>query len=138
MTEKEARELLLLHAFSHADAGDDARAETGFLGSLRPYRGVLNVVNYHSVMQALRVLAPKLAAGNEVDRELIAALWSICHFALAWGVHPEGMLRRNGLIADSDLRRLADWVLTISYATVSLIDGSGEDHAFAGYDERER
>jgi hypothetical protein len=89
MPEDEARELLLLHPFSHADAADNARAETGFLSSLRPYRGVLTADNYHSVMKALQVLAPRLATGKEVDRELIAALWSICHFSLAWASIPK-------------------------------------------------
>jgi len=138
MTEEdEAKESLLLHSFSHPDSAVDPRAAAGFLGSLRPYGG-LNVQNYHEVMTALRVLAPKLGTEPRLDRDIVSALWGICHLALAWGVDPDGMLRRNGLIADADVRRLAAWVQTISYATMMLLDGHDVEEAFAGYDEHER
>jgi hypothetical protein len=135
MTEDEAKEILLLHSFSHPNSANDPRAETGFLGSLRPYYGTLNVENYHAVMNALRALAPKLRASEELDREVVSALWGICHLALAWGVHPDGMLRRNNLIAEADVLTLAGWVQDISYATMCLLEGSELEVAFEGRDE---
>jgi hypothetical protein len=137
MTSTQAKELLLLHSFSHPDAAEHPKAAHGFLGSLRPYRGHLIDDNFHDVMQALRTLAPTLRA-TAIDREVVAALWGICHLARAWGTHPEGMLRRNGLIGDPDIEKLAHWVDMISYATFCLLDGTGEEEAFCEYDSLAR
>lgn len=134
MTLTEAKELLLLHGFQHADAAENPKAERGFLGALRPYGGHLIEENFHEVMQALRVLAPTLT-GKAIDREVVAALWAICHLARAWGIHPEGMLRRNGLIEESDVDKLETWVDMISYAAFCLLDGTGEEVAFEGYEQ---
>ncbi len=73
MTLDEAKELLLLHAFSHPSSADDPRAAAGFLGSLRPYAGSLNPGNFHEVMAALETVAPALE-GSSVDREVVSAL----------------------------------------------------------------
>jgi hypothetical protein len=127
MTAAEAKEALLLHAFSHPDSATDPRAEAGFLGSLRPFRG-LNERNFVDVMAALRIVAPQLAGPGPLDRELVSALWGICHYALAWGVHPDGMLQRNKLITAADTDQLAGWVQEISYAVSMLLDG--DDGAF--------
>src|SRR5262249_10266673 len=121
MTPSDAKAALKRHSFQ----GDlkDPRMEKGFLGSLRPYRG-LDEANFHEVMEALRVLAPELQPGATVDRDVVSAASGICHFARAWGVHQDGMLRRNGLITPEDVRRLEGWVDTISYAFATLLDGS--------------
>lgn len=131
MNETEAKEFLLLHGF----AGDlkNPKMASGFLGSLRPYRG-LNESNFHEIMAALRVLAPHFAA-EQLDRKLISALWTMGHLARAWGVHPEGMLRRNNLIEEADWRRLEEWIDTISYAVFMLLEGD-ETAAFDGYENR--
>jgi hypothetical protein len=130
MTSAEARESLRFHSGSHPDV-DDPRWSRGFLGMLRPYGG-LRETSFHEVMRALRELATDLQ--NEmVDREVVSALFGICHLARAWGIHPDGMLRRNGLIAPTDVERLERWVWTISYATSCVLDGS-IDEAFAEYD----
>jgi hypothetical protein len=133
MTTTEAKELLLLHSFAHSDI-HHPKMISGFLGSLRPYSGHLVEQNYHEVMAALRVLAPSLEQPM-VDREVIKALWGICHLAHSWGVHPDGMLRRNGLIETPDIERLERWIGRISYATMILLDGGGIDEAFHDYDK---
>jgi hypothetical protein len=46
------------------------------------------------------------------------------------------MLRRNGLISAPDVEMLAGWVDTISYATLCLLDGAGEEEAFSAYDRK--
>ena len=60
-------------------------------------------------MAALRVLAPQLQE-PQLDAQIINALWSICHTARAWGVHEDGMLRRNDLISPADVERLESWI----------------------------
>jgi hypothetical protein len=133
MTPAHAKELLLLHGFCDPRSAEHPKAAAGFLGSLRPYGGHLVEENFREVMESLRVLAPELS-GATVDREVVSALWAMCHLARAWGVEPEGMLRRNGLISATDIETLAGWVATLSYATMCLLDGSGEEEAFQAYD----
>ena len=127
----------MLHAFTHPSSVEDARAATGFVGSLRPYTGKLYPENFHEVMAALATLALELEQPT-VDREIIGALWGITHFARAWGLEPDGMLRRNDLISDEDVDTLSSWVDAISYATVTLLDGGGLDEAFSSYREIQR
>jgi hypothetical protein len=62
---------------------------------------------------APRALAPTLN-GKDVDREVIAALRGLCHVARAWAIHPESMLRTNGLMNASDVDELEHWVDTSS------------------------
>jgi hypothetical protein len=133
MTPAEAKALLLLHAFNDLRSAEHPKGIGGFLGSLRPYQGHLLEQNFLEVMESLRVLAPGLSSAT-VDREVVAALWVICHLARAWGIEPEGMLRRNRLISATDVETLASWVDTISYATMCLLDGAGEEEAFSEYD----
>lgn len=129
-----AKELLLLHSFSHPDI-NHPKMERGFLGSLRPYRG-LNEDNFHEVMHAIIALAQHLQQQNQVDKEVISALWAICELGRAWGVHPQGMLRRNNLITDEDVARLEQWIETISYAVLVLLDGGDLEIALGPYDQR--
>jgi hypothetical protein len=44
------------------------------------------------------------------------------------------MLRRNKLISAADIETLAGWVDTLSYSTMCLLDGSGQEEAFHEYD----
>jgi len=130
VTLSEARRLLLRHGGLPEDDEGPEAIEDGFLGSLRPYRG-LREDHFHEVMEALRVAAPLLEAPR-LDRQLVSALWGMCHFARAWGVHPDGMLRDNKLISDEDVARLEKWVSDISYAVAMILDGS-RDSAFEDY-----
>ena len=130
MTFAQAKQGLLLHSFALNDA-DDAQMARGFLGSLRPYIG-LREENFREVMAALRVLAPHLGAPT-LEREIVGALWNICHLARAWGVHPDGMLRRNDLISPADAERLDAWIEAISDVTAMLLDGAAVETAFADY-----
>ena len=134
MTCDEAKELLLLHSFSHPDAAHHPRAARGFLGSLRPYRGRLDPSNLHEVMAALVTLASEFERPT-LDRQIVHALWSITHLTRAWGLEPEGMLRSNRLISDDDIATLTTWVEAISYATWCLLDGVGIDEALEPYRE---
>ena len=136
MTTEEAKEVLMMHSFTYPEI-HHPKMKHGFLGSLRPYQGKLVPENFHEVMEALKVLAPSLQQ-PQVDAKVVHALWGICHLAHSWGVHPNGMLRRNGLIRTEDVETLERWIQCISYATLILLGskpGSGAiAEAFHGYE----
>src|SRR5262249_5416555 len=93
--------------------------------------------NLDEVMAAVVTLAPDLRA-ERVDREIVSDLWGICMMARLWGVHPDGMLRRNRLISDDDVARLDAWVQAIQWAVSMLVDAAGDpddalDSALADY-----
>jgi hypothetical protein len=58
----------------------------------------------------------------------------MCLLARAWGVEPNGMLRRNGLISAEGVQRLDEWVNIISWAVFFLIGGEGRESAFEMYE----
>ena len=128
----EAGKRLRQHAFMDDDL-NAARMTQGFLGSLRPFGGELNPENFHDVMHCIAVLAEEIDAGGAVSADLMASLWGICHFARAWGIAPEGMLRTNHLISARQVQILSEWVEQISYAVFMLLSGSGKEEAFLGY-----
>jgi hypothetical protein len=131
MTEDDAKKSLFLHSFRY-DLADSPHMESGFLGMLRPYRG-LREESFHEVMAALETLGPSLARGSSIDRHVISSLWSICLLAHAWGVEPDGMLRRNGLISTEDVQRLEEWIKIISWAVFFVIDGGDDESALGPY-----
>ena len=130
MTATEARAILLAHAGMPADF-EDPRFTGGFLGMLRPYKQLYEH-NFHEVMLALRTIASSLE-NPAIDRELISALWGICHFGRAWALETGSMLQRNDLISIADAERLSEWLNIISYAVASLLDDSGMKEAFEPY-----
>lgn len=117
-----AKHLLLLHSMQ--GPGDNPIVDSGFLGRLRPYTG-LREENYTEVCQAIIAVAP-LFRENQVDREILNALWAICYYARAWGLEPNGMLRRNNLISDSNVSKLEKWVKAINKACMILLEGHFE------------
>jgi len=121
VTIEEARELILLHGYSHPNI-EHPKMDTGFLGSLRPYQGYLNEENYREVKEAIRTVAPQIQAQRDViDKELISALWAICFCSLAWGVYPGGLLRTNNLITREDSHRLEEWAMDIAEMVATLL-----------------
>lgn len=129
MDKKEAKELLLHHSFQHEDY-THPKSVNGFLGMLRPYQGKLIQENYEEVMQIIRTYAEDLQNNSEIDKQVISALWGICHLGRAWAIEPEGMLRSNNLISESDIELMEKWLNQISYAVMMLLDGSDSDTAF--------
>lgn len=119
MDRASAKELLLLHSCGHPDTGHPT-GSSGFIGSLRPYRG-LNEENLHEVMAAIVALAPEIAHQPYVDREIVDALWSLSCTTRNWGLNPNGVLRRNGLISGDDLARLEQWIDAIEWAVTMLL-----------------
>jgi hypothetical protein len=83
MTIEEAIEELMFQSGSHPDF-ENERWTTGFLGQLRPFKGVLHEENYHLV-RALKVLAPKLK-DDFIDKRIISSIWGICHLGRMWAL----------------------------------------------------
>lgn len=108
--------------------------ESGFLGSLRPFRGQLIEENFHELMEIVRTLAPQLKQ-PALNREVMSCLWSIMHLARAWAISADGMLRRNQLISDEQIALMEEWLDLLSYAVLILIEDGGEEEAFWGYKE---
>lgn len=131
---EDARTLLAAHSFAHDDINHPTM-ETGFLGSLRPYRGRPNHEAFHEVMACLKAIGPSLSSADLVDRRVVSNVWGICHFARDWAIHPDGMLRRNGLISEADVETVECWINCISYATVILLESPDPAEAFAPYEE---
>lgn len=112
----EAKQQLLLHGSGTTDAdGRPQILEDGFLGSLRPYRG-LQEKNFHRVMEALLTVGERVYQAQQVDREIAHTVWSTCRYARVWGLHPNGMLQRNRLITADDTTRLELWTDTVDRA----------------------
>lgn len=108
--------------------------ESGFLGSLRPFRGQLIEENFHELMEIVRTLAPQLKQ-PALNREVMSCLWSIIHLGRAWAILPDGMLRRNKLLSDEQIALMEEWLDLLSYAVMILIEDGGEEEAFWGYNE---
>lgn len=123
MNYDEARHLLLMHGAGTFDT-DPGWLEDGFLGMLRPYRGLWEI-NFHVVLEALFAVGQQLSAGNLVDRELTHSLWSMCRLARLWGIDPDpdGVLQRNKLISPSDTTLLRRWIDVIEYGALHMLNG---------------
>ncbi len=117
MTFKEARDSLLFHA------GFVLRPnQRGLLGKLRPYEGLLEE-DFAQIVQALVALHPHLSSEATVDRQIVAALWFIETSIRVQALRPNGLLRSNNLISDSDFARLSQWFEIFDSMTVQILQG---------------
>ncbi len=129
----EAKYYLLLNGSGTSDAeGNPLVQDDGFLGTLRPYQG-LKEDNFHSMMEALFAVGRNFSESLQVDREVVCSIWWICYLARQWGVDTQGMLRRNHLINEQDVARLAKWIDVIEYTTLSFLNGNGTREAINTY-----
>jgi hypothetical protein len=123
VTPDEAIKRIIFHTQAQNEPG-------AFLDMLRPYRGLRDDVLL-DVKACLRAVATRLTE-PELPRELVSALWAISYFGRFWALEPDGMLRRNHLISDADLARLATFLGHFDYAVAMLLDGA-IDEAFANW-----
>lgn len=130
VTSAEARTVILRQVEPDSGIGEP----TSLLGGLRPYRGILPTKCFHETMSALRTLAPSLSCADSVDREILSALWTLCHLLPCWALHEDGMLRSNGLLADEEVATLAEWHNMLSYAVMILLETNNPEEAFNDYD----
>jgi hypothetical protein len=118
-----AKRLLVLHGPGTFDTSVQPQfLETGFLGSLRPYKG-LQEQNFHQVMEALFTVGQSIHASPQLDRELVHAIWHICSTTRLQGLTPKGLLQRNKLIAQDDVARLDRWIEIIENTTLGFLQG---------------
>ncbi|WP_289004824.1 hypothetical protein [uncultured Kingella sp.] len=103
-TPEQARRLLRIHAF--ADNG--CTAENSLLHSLRPFSGSLKTQHFHETIAAVRVLAAEFGEPH-CRHETVRLFYSIIYFARAWGLSPQGMLQRNGLLNPEQTATLSSW-----------------------------
>ncbi|MBD0403017.1 hypothetical protein [Flammeovirga sp. EKP202] len=132
MTKQEAKRLLMLHSFMSENI-NHPKMENGFIGSLRPFSGKLNENNFHEVVKAIKTLSEEIRS-EKIDREIMAAIWNICHLTKSWGTDDEGLLQRNNLISKEQILILENWVEKISYITMMLLNGCDISTAFEFYD----
>ena len=118
----------------HAGTEDGPAMATGFLGCLRPYRG-LATENFEAVVAATAAVADHLQAGTSADRELVYALWKMCQTSRDWGVRDGGMLSRNQLVTPADRQLLEVWVDIIEHMALHLLRGNGISLAVCAYAE---
>jgi hypothetical protein len=131
----QARQLLLTHGSGMFDEqGDPQWLKDGFLGMLRPYRG-LREGNFHAVLEALLVVGEQLHAAESVDRELAHSLWDMCWTARIWGIEPGGMLQRNNLITAADTELLRQWISILEWCSLRLLRGSPPSYVVNSYAE---
>ncbi len=106
-----------------------------FLGDLRPFPGHLYESNFLELAEAVKILAPVYVKADNVNREVMSALWAICTLGRSWGLHPDGMLQRNHLISEMDTRTLEDWIERLSLLVFTMLDGADLD-PMAEYESR--
>ena len=99
---------------------------------LRPFQGELFEDNFHELMIVIKVLKGHFDKDN-IDKQIIANFWSICHLSRAWGIEQGGMLRRNDLISDTQIELLSVWTDCISYTIMNLLEGVSDEEAFETY-----
>ncbi|NOS93204.1 MAG: hypothetical protein HOP30_14890 [Cyclobacteriaceae bacterium] len=125
MTKEQALEQLKFHSGRHPDV-NSAKWSSGFLPSLRPFNG-LNRPAFDNLMECLDILKDEIQGAEALDRELITDLWIICHYAKALGTDPEGMIRRNNIIFDQELKELEHWINRISFRVSWWLEGLEEE-----------
>ncbi|WP_276373720.1 hypothetical protein [Chryseolinea sp. H1M3-3] len=125
MTKEQALEQLKFHSGLHPDI-ESTRWTNGFLPSLRPFRG-LNREAFANLIECLNVLKDDIKSSKTLEKELMLDLWTICHYAKAWGTDPEGMIRRNNLISAAELKEFEGWINEISYKISFWLEGLDED-----------
>ena len=120
MTYEEAVEQLTFHCGTNPDI-ENPRWKDGFLQTLRPFKG-LRKDSYENLCQCVNAVGPHLRSSAELDRDVVASLWAVLHFADAWAIQPDGMLRRDNLISKSDLATMRGWVLELREQIARWLD----------------
>ena len=119
---QQAVEELTFHCGTNPNT-DDPRWSNGFLSMLRPYAG-LRRETYEHLLSCVAAVQEYTKNDRMLDRRVINALWGICHFARAWGLHPDGMLRQNNPITQEDRVLLKGWIEDLSYRVAMWLDGN--------------
>jgi hypothetical protein len=117
-----AVEQLTFHCGSNPNI-EDPRWESGFLQTLRPYRGTLNHDAWKSVLDCVDAVSTHLKFESALDRSVVNSLWGILHYSRSWALHPDGMLPRNKLMSKEDQETLSEWLDELAERIAYLLDG---------------
>jgi hypothetical protein len=113
----EAKQRILVHAgFALSDE------EIGFLGRLRPYSGIREK-DFADLVECLVSIYPAVSKEPRVDRELCAALWSLCERTRILTHERHGTLRTNKLATAAELDRLTAWTDAIEVFAIRMLCG---------------
>lgn len=140
MTPEEAKHLLQAHAGRVAET-DSTTWQRGFVVIHRSIHDDDDEKNFLEIMECIRVLAPAIASSPTVDRELMAALWSLIYLPRMWAFNPQqldALTRDRRLKLDGDkLSRLADQLDRIAEAVDYALNGMPEsvEDAMVEYSE---
>lgn len=127
----EAKELLSFHSARNSDI-DNPKWESGFLGSLRPFRGELCQENFIEIMECLRTLKDELS-GPTIEQGIVADIVGIIHQTRVWAA-PYGMLGSNHLLTEEQTKNLLAWVDIIESCFMYLVENA-EEEAFADFED---
>lgn len=125
-----ARLKLLLHA---GMSSEDIQSD-GFLGTLRPYKG-LHDENFHQVMEAILLAGESIYSEPKIDRDLVDAIWRMCIIARLSGIELNGPLVKNKLISPQDSLKLQSWVTTMEKTMLRLLSGNSPSESIHAYCE---
>ena len=128
MTREEAIELLSYHSGRNPDI-NNPKWKSGFLGILRPFKGVLPNENFIEIMECMKILETDFTE-DKIDKEVVANLMGILHYANIW-TEKGGMLEK--ILTDMQKALIRRWTGIISYTMVCLLDHSCE--AFCEYND---
>lgn len=131
MNTNEAKELLSFHSARNSDI-DNPKWESGFLGSLRPFRGEIYQENFIEIMECLRTLKDELS-GPTIEQGIVADIVGIIHMTRMW-VPPYGMLGSNKLLTEEQTKNLLACVDIIQTCFMYLLENAQEE-AFADYED---
>jgi hypothetical protein len=120
MTYEEAVEQLSFHCGANPDI-ENPRWKNGFLQTLRPFGGLRNDV-YDDLCACVDAVGPHLRSSAQLNRDVVASLWAVLHYADAWAIQPDGMLRRNDLISEEDLATIRGWILGLREQIARWLD----------------
>lgn len=125
MNVSEAILALSFQSASNPDTGHP-RWESGFVTSLRPYKGEIVEDNLHEIMESIYVLFDSLEKAK-IEHTVISYLWAIVHLGKQWGYG------NREVFAGSCGEKIELYTDMISWAVFCALDGSGREQAFEMY-----
>jgi hypothetical protein len=91
------------------------RAGNRFIAELRRNPQRLDEHSFRGLVDAIRATAAANAEQSTLAGHSARTLWAVCSMARQWAIHPDGVLRRTGMVRPRELMRLAGWIDMLEY-----------------------
>ncbi|HWE98108.1 MAG TPA: hypothetical protein VG269_29450 [Tepidisphaeraceae bacterium] len=117
MSIDKAKRRISIHAGFNSDDSDG-----GLVAHLRPYIGVGDR-DWADLVHSVIVLHPLITGSPIIERELCAALWSICTTCRTLVLRSESSVRRNKLADEKALAKLGLWLEAFEILAVRSLRG---------------